>query len=161
MENGSTENESLERRLEAIGQLVKFSFGSLWTVGENLWKRMLVPKGYDAKSTRDGHPGICVRETSHDVGLHSTVQMWYGTSNMKNPAYKIENFYNSTKEKEKEHVTYFGHFQAVPIPISALGSERKRGKNQFARNLGRPMLTDEEKVCLRTFIRKNFSLVGA
>ncbi len=181
-------NETLTRRLQAIRQLMDISFGSLWIVGEKLWQEKLVPFGYDRRSTRCGHPGICVRGNAEDAGLHATVPMWYGTSRRKDPSYQVRNFFNESGRAEQAHVTYFGHFQAVQIDLRHMGSrpvtdsdfrhwnpsvrrrDERRGvlskqeeamKNIVRPNAGRPRLEQQEIENLKSFMRENLSLVGA
>lgn len=152
-------NETLTRRLQAIRLLMDISFGSLWIVGEKLWQEKLVSFGYDRRSTRCGHPGICVRGDAEDAGLHATVPMWYGTSRRKEPSYQVRNFFNESGRAEQAHVTYFGHFQAVQIDLRHMGS--RPVKNSVRPNAGRPRLEQQEIENLKSFMRKNLSLVGA
>ena len=120
---GQMENEALERRLRAINTLMSFSYGSLWIVGENIWKSKLVPRGYDANSTRVAHPGICVQKAEAKDKIHAVVPMLYGTSGKTSPAYQIRNFFN--EEGEEKHICYFGvHFGAVPIEIEKIRARR-------------------------------------
>ncbi len=117
------ENESLERRLKAINALMSFSYGSLWIVGENIWKAKLVSRGYDANSTRIAHPGICLQNALGRDCLHAVVPMLHGTSGKVRPAYTIKNFFN--EKGEEEHISYFGsQFGAVPIEIEKVGGRR-------------------------------------
>ena len=117
------ENESLARRLKAINALMSFNYGSLWIVGENIWKAKLAAKGYDLGSDRVAHPGICIQGAGGGEHLHSVVPMLYGTSGKIKPAYAIKDFFNDPKERE--HITYFGsYFGAVPIEVSKVGSRR-------------------------------------
>lgn len=120
---GQMENESLDRRLRAINALMSFSYGSLWIVGENIWKSKLVSRGYDVNSTRVAHPGICVQNAESNDKIHAVVPMLHGTSGKTSPAYQIRNFFN--EEGEENHVCYFGvHFGAVPIEIGKIGARR-------------------------------------
>ena len=180
------ENGALTRRLRCLCQLMKFGYGTLWVVGENLWKERLIVKGYDKDSTRTGHPGICVQESTEDSGLHATVPMWYGTSNKRNIAYRVYNFFN--KSGEENRITYFGHYQAVPIGLEHIGSRQiidsdfsevrnemesgtrskldrialkrqEKQKNLLMVNDGKKELKPCEISELRSFIRKNLSLV--
>jgi len=117
------ENESLTRRLKAINALMSFSYGSLWIVGENIWKAKLTTKGYDLDSNRVAHPGICIQGAAGGEQLHSVVPMLYGTSGKMTPAYRVTNFFNDPHETE--HITYFGsYFGAVPIEVDKVGSRR-------------------------------------
>ena len=117
------ENESLTRRLKAINELMRFNYGSLWIVGENIWKAKLAAKGYDLDSNRVAHPGICIQGAVGGEQLHSVVPMLYGTSGKMSPAYQVTNFFNDPREKE--HITYFGsYFGAVPIEVDKVGSRR-------------------------------------
>lgn len=113
------ENEALARRLKAINRLISFNYGSLWNVGENIWKAKLVAKGYDLASDRVSHPGICVQGASGREHLHSVIPMLFGTSGKMTPAYQVINFFNDPRETE--HITYFGsYFGAVPIEVEKL-----------------------------------------
>ena len=117
------ENESLTRRLKAINALMSFCYGSLWIVGENIWKAKLAAKGYDIGSNRVVHPGICIQGAVGGEQLHSVVPMLYGTSGKMSPAYRVTNFFNDPREKD--HITYFGaYFGAVPIEVDKVGSRR-------------------------------------
>lgn len=117
------QDESLTRRLKAINALMSFSYGSLWIVGENIWKAKLGSKGYDLASNRISHPGICIQGAVGGERLHSVVPMLYGTSGKMFPAYRITNFFND--QNDAEHVTYFGsYFGAVPIEVDKVGARR-------------------------------------
>lgn len=120
---GQMGNEALERRLRAINMLMSFSYGSLWVVGENIWKSKLVSRGYDANSTRVAHPGICVQDAGSEDKIHAVVPMLHGTSGKTSPAYQIRNFFN--EEGEENHICYFGvRFGAVPIEIEKIRARR-------------------------------------
>jgi len=180
------ENEALTRRLRCLCQLMSFGYGTLWIVGENLWKDELIPKGYDSESTRIAHPGICIQESGADAGLHATVPMWYGTSNKKSTSYQIYNFFNIAGDES--HITYFGHYQAVPIGLEHVGARsvidsdfsevrkeleggtkakldkiakqrQDKLKGLLLANEGRKELRPGEKQELRAFIRKNLAIV--
>ena len=149
------ENESLTRRLKAINALMSFSYGSLWVVGENIWKEKLVAKGYDLNSNRREHPGVCIQGSFGTEQLHVAIPMLYGTSGRMNPAYTITNFYNDPKDKR--HVTYFGaYFGAVPIEITKIGT--RKDKNVVRRNMERPQLSESEVSELRRFTRRYLSI---
>lgn len=181
-------NEALERRLQAINALMTFSYGSLWIVGENIWKEKLVPHGYDAGSTRIAHPGICLQYANEGDRLHAAVPMLYGTSSRSRsrPAYEVKNFFN--EKGEEDHVSYFGGcFGAVPIEIEKIGCRRvvdtdlpgacnalskqkqerlraiaaKRDeelKNVMRPNGGRRQLNTKEVDELRNFVRKHLAI---
>ena len=117
------QDESLIRRLKAINALMSFDYGSLWVVGENIWKAKLGAKGYDLASNRIAHPGICIQGATGGERLHSVVPMLYGTSGRMSPAYQVINFFNNSKDAK--HITYFGsYFGAVPIEVNNIGSRR-------------------------------------
>ncbi len=116
-------NEALERRLRAINKLMSFNYGSLWIVGENIWKAKLVPRGYDVNSTRIAHPGICIQNAESEDKIHAVIPMLHGTSGKTYPAYQIRNFFN--EKGEENHICYFGvRFGAVPIEVERIGARR-------------------------------------
>lgn len=165
------ETTNFERRMNAVCQLMNFGFGSLWTVGENIWKAKLRPQGYDENSNRVGHPGICVEENRAEV--RESVYMLYGTSNKSEPAYALMNFYN--EGAMEHHKTYFGHYQAVPIELKYVGrcmpqyasndpelrdKLKCRQMNSVWQNRRRPQLTPTECSELKGFYRKYLARKG-
>lgn len=167
-----TMNEtSLSRRMQAFAILNLFGYGSLWVVGENIWKAKL-PECYVQRENRMEHPAICVQNESVDRGIHAAVPMWYGTTLdtdrrrhlglvRAGKRYVLKNFYNNPKEAK--HRTMFGDFRPVPIEKEYLGissivmkSDEKR-KNMIRRNTAR-CLDAHEKEELRRFTRVFFAL---
>ena len=127
---------SLEKALQTHLWLGTFTYGSLWTLGENLVKVALRWHGYDQKSTREGHPGICTKGLPADAGIHAMIQMWYGTSNRTEPSYQVRNFYGD----DKEHTTFFGYFKPFSVSWDA---ERLSGKDGIRPNWKRKLTSEE------------------
>lgn len=180
------EVDNFTRRQKAICKLMQFAYGSLWVVGENIWKEKLASRGYDANSNRLVHPGICLQGATGSDCLHSVVPMLHGTSNRTYPAYKVTNFFN--KLGEEKHISYFGYkFGAVPIEIERIGAgrviatdfseeehddfkigkkiqqmmEAKRNaqlKDIVRQNSNRPQLNCDEVAELRRFARRFLSI---
>lgn len=114
-------DDYLTRRLQAICKLLKFDFGSLWFVGENIWKEKLGGR-YFQREDRTSHPAICLATEQPEPCLHAAVKMWHGTTPggrndermiETRKRFVIKNFDN----KGDGHRTMFGHFSAVPIEI--------------------------------------------
>ncbi len=119
------DDDYLTRRLQAICKLIKFDFGSLWFVGENIWKDKL-GSAYHQREDRTSHPAICLATSQPEKCLHAAVKMWHGTTPKSGKdeqlikagwRFVLENFGNETEKGLKSHKTMFGHFDAVPIEI--------------------------------------------
>ena len=168
-----TMNEtSLSRRMQAFAILNLFGYGSLWVVGENIWKAKL-PEYYVQREDRMEHPAICVQNDSADSGIHAVVPMWYGTTLhgdrekdkrlvREGKRYAVKNFYDDTNDKC--HITMFGNFKPVPIEkdcydlSSAATKNEERRKNKIWRNTKR-CLDVHELDGLRRFSRR-FLAIG-
>lgn len=184
-------DDLLSRRLQAICKLIKFDFGSLWFVGENIWKDKL-RSAYHQREDRTSHPAICLATTQPEQCLHAAVQMWHGTTPKggidarlidAGKRFVLKDFSNSGDD----HLTMFGHFNAVPIEIenvhahpprvftdeevdgegerqskqSRLRAEedrRRKLKSIIVANDSGRRMTDEEKEELRKFTRRFYSI---
>ena len=62
-------DDYLARRLQAICKLLKFDFGSLWWVGENIWKEKLGGR-YFQREDRVHLPAICLATSQPEPCLH-------------------------------------------------------------------------------------------
>ncbi len=162
------EDVSLERKLRAI-LTCSCGFGSLWRVGENLWKKVL-PPSYVQREDRVEHPGICLGTSRETCVLHAAVSMWHGTTPSreidfvliaKGMRYVIKDFYND----EPNHKTMFGHFSAVPIQVTSVDAAPNAAsrlsvdqkKNSLRPNHNRK-LSPKEKEELRAFARRFYSI---
>ena len=162
------EDVYLDRRLKAILAL-SCGFGSLWNVGENLWKKEL-PPSYVQREDREGHPGICLGTARETCALHAAVSMWHGTTPSREKdfdliargvRYVVKDFYSD----DPNHKTMFGHFSAIPIQVTAIDAAPKaderlsvdQKKNTVRPNLNR-VLSQKEKEELRAFARRFYSI---
>ena len=73
------EESALSRQLKMFAVFNMFGYGSLWFVGENIWKAKL-PESYVQREDRVEHPAICLQNGATDCGIHVAVPMWYGTT---------------------------------------------------------------------------------
>ncbi len=169
-------DDYLTRRLQAICKLIKFDFGSLWFVGENIWKDKL-GSAYHQREDRTRHPAICLATSQPEQCLHAAVKMWHGTTPKggkdarlidAGKRFVMENFDN----KGDGHLTMFGHFNAVPIEIENVHAHPPRifkdekaedeGNRKYksiivANDTGRTM-SDMEKEELRKFTRRFYKI---
>lgn len=157
---------ALSRRMRLFAMLDVFGYGSLWFVGENIWKAKL-PASYVQREDRLGHPGICLQNASADGGVHAVAPMLYGsTLHMDREKtlrlvrlgvlYVVTNFTG----KDAERKTKFGDFRPVMIEKNLLGRDRKddeKRKNMIWRNDRE--LTAREMDELKRFTRRFISLV--
>lgn len=163
---------ALNRRLEMFATLNVFGYGSLWFVGENIWKVKL-PTSYVQREDRAEHPGICLQNASADGGVHAVAPMLYGsTLHMDREKtlrlvrlgvlYVVTNFTGS--EKDTKHKTKFGDFRPVMIEKSYFGrdgvalKDAEKRKNMIRLNKNRK-LDVREMDELKRFTRKFISLV--
>lgn len=63
-----------------------YHFGSLWHLRETLLKRRVF--GYDATSTRSGHPGLSINRSRLGT-LQNTVRMLIGSSRKRSRAFAV------------------------------------------------------------------------
>lgn len=179
---------ALERRLQAIQKLLDCSFGSLWFVGEDVWVEKL-PSWYVLRNDRIGHPGICLNNNENAVCLHAAMMMWHGSTPRSQKderaiengkRFVVHNFMND----DPKHRTMFGHFSAVAIDKTSIGSrtfvetdfdseipeKSKQSKMRMNKDKARKWksvvvpngtgrrLSDEEKANLRAFTRKFYAI---
>lgn len=153
------ENDALTPRLRAMFKLMKFEFGSLWFVGEDIWEVKL-PSSYVRRSDRVNHPGICLNTISPTPSIHAAIRMWHGTTLKRESdheriksgrVFALRNFGNEAARGKGEHITIFGHFCAVPIELNKIGTTPRLesdfdlalvGKSKQAK---RRMKTDKER----------------
>ena len=159
---------ALSRRMKAFAMLNLFGYGSLWFVGENIWKEKL-PESYVQREDRDVHPAICLQGGNVECGIHAAVPMWYGTTPRMDKEkdrqlvqtgkrYVLKNFNNNPDDAE--HLTMFGSFRAVPIEKDRVGrdvtlaGDFEEGRKQVGKPT-RERLEHERKERNRNMIRLN------
>ena len=163
--NSADENKKLnfdesQRCLQLCEWTGRFSLGSLWCVGENLWKQSL-PKFYDQKSDRVSHPGVCI--DAPNKGIHATVSMLDGTHSRDYHKPLV-----SFRLDDSTGLTYFGHFGPIKmlwedfqrkIKKSAKWASLERAKKKDWITMWTPKscLNEKEKSQLKEFVRKMFS----
>ena len=158
----------LSRQLKMFAVFNMFGYGSLWFVGENIWKAKL-PESYVQREDRVEHPAICLQNGATDCGIHVAVPMWYGTTLRKDSEndqrliqagkrYVLKNFNNDPNDAD--HDTMFGSFRPVPIEKDYLGrdivlaSDFEEGRKQVGK-LTRERVENERRERYKNIIRRN------
>lgn len=162
------EESALSRQLKMFAVFNMFGYGSLWFVGENIWKAKL-PESYVQREDRVEHPAICLQNGATDCGIHVAVPMWYGTTPRKDSEkdqrlihagkrYVLKNFNNDPDDAD--HSTMFGSFRPVPIEREYLGrdivlaSDFAEGRKQVGK-LTRERVENERRERYKNIMRRN------
>ena len=105
------------RRRGALIRLF-FSFGSIWVVGEELWREKL-PSGY-GESGREMHPGLCVNPSNMTM-LSATVMMLFGTHSHDylRPEFSVQELWGDGDSRSCN----FGAFPPVGLDPMKYGSD--------------------------------------
>ena len=117
-QNASDEVSALQRRMDAILKLNIFLFGSIWAVGEELWKQAL-PLGYDGESVREMHPGLCTRPPSAAM-ISATVMMLFGSHSREGRRRSF--IVDDPLDEGDTHPCYFGAFPPVGLDPTTYGN---------------------------------------
>lgn len=131
--------------------LALFSFGincqlgTLWFLKESLLKRTVA--GYDQRSTRRGHPGLCVNRRAPS-NLRDIVSMLIGTSKARSRCFSVSDVIAG---KEPSRRTYFSVLRPVPVHPQSFFYTREQSA-EVERNLHKPKLTPEEMQDLTHFL---------
>ena len=153
----SVEEASYWRKLELICKLGLFPFGSIWAVGEKLWREVLPSDQYDQDSGREMHPGLCT-EPPDARTFPAAVRMFFGThscnSNVKKH-FVVENLFDDGDQKP----CHFGSFPPAAIDPTYYGKDEsdvsshiRKYKKKFR------MLSQEKQGELRKYLRDYYSM---
>jgi hypothetical protein len=136
-----------ERWFRLLSFADHYHFGSLWYLRETLLKRRFV--GYDANSTRIGHPGVSISQNRFG-SLQDTVKMLIGSSRRRGRAFTATGVFPNSPPEAK---TYFQTMR----PVSVLPEDffpQDGAAPEVMRNDHKPHLTETEKAGLKKMLRK-------
>lgn len=135
-----------ERWMSLLLAVLPLEFGTCWWVNESVWQERV--SSYDEHSTRDGHPGICIREKRGLRSLQSYVPMLHGSSSQRTgfPVYGLGSSPNQ--------ITRVGHLRATHIPLKRFREKDEENEMLIQLNPRKPRLTPEESQKLRVFLRQ-------
>ena len=137
----------MERWFRLLSFADHYRFGSLWYLRETLLKRRLL--GYDAKSTRIGHPAVSI---SH-ARLHSlqdTVQMLIGSSRPRYGSFAVTGIFPNNPPEKK---TFFQTLRPVSVLPEAFFPQDGAAP-EVERNAYKPHLTETESAGLKKILTR-------
>ncbi|MCC5848945.1 MAG: hypothetical protein JJU29_12735 [Verrucomicrobia bacterium] len=135
-----------ERWSRLLLTLLPLDFGTCWWVKEKIWKEKI--RNYDQNSDREGHPGLCIRQSRGLKTLKSLVPMLHGSSTHKvgYPVWGIS--------PKKDKATWFGHVHTTCISLGRFREKDNQGDMMIQLNRLKPRLDDPEAEGLRQFLQQ-------
>lgn len=144
----SMEEVQDRRWTELLLTVLPFEKGTLWWVWEEIWKKN--QRRYDQKSTREAHPGLCIRERRGLHSLASQVPMLHGTSK-----WSLHGIAVRHTSPYSNRVTYFGHLRTTLIPLDLFKAKREDSEEQaIVLNRHKPRLSPGELKALNQFMNQ-------
>ena len=154
----TVEEASYWRKLELICKLGLFPFGSIWAVGEDLWRQVLPIDEFDPDSGREMHPGICT-EPPDNRTFPAAVRMFFGSHSKGKGGYlkqwfKVMDLFDEGDKKP----CWFGAFPPAAIDPTYYGNDDSEIKTHIRKYKNKfRTLPDDRKEELKRYLRKYYS----